>query len=122
MLFWRSHRNARILFSLNFHLGNWTPEQCVDFLVENVGHERRNATAEVRRSIQGGYSPLYQCAYMVGGVQLRALHRELVEEGGWSERAFHDAVLKENSMPIELLRASLSGTPLRRDFPVSWRF
>jgi hypothetical protein len=122
MLFWRSHRNARILFSLNFHLGNWTPEQCVDFLVENVGHERRNATAEVRRSIQGGYSPLYQCAYMVGGVQLRALHRELVEQGGWTEKAFHDAVLKENSMPIELLRVALNGAPLRRDFPVSWRF
>ena len=33
MLFWRSHRCARIIFSLNFHLGKWTPQQCVDFLV-----------------------------------------------------------------------------------------
>jgi uncharacterized protein (DUF885 family) len=48
MLFWRMHRCARIIFSLNFHLGKWTPQQCIDFLVERVGHERENATAEVR--------------------------------------------------------------------------
>ncbi len=122
MLFWRSHRNARILFSLNFHLGNWSPEQCIDFLVEQVGHERRNATAEVRRSIQGGYGPLYQCAYMVGGLQLRALHREFVEQGDWTEKAFHDAVLRQNSMPIEFLRAALGSAPLERELPVAWRF
>ena len=53
MLFWRAHRAARIIFSLNYQLGNWTPQQCVDFLVERVGHERANAEAEVRRSTHG---------------------------------------------------------------------
>ncbi|WPP50834.1 DUF885 family protein [Catalinimonas niigatensis] len=37
MLFWRMHRCARIIFSLNYHLGEWTPQQCIDFLVERVG-------------------------------------------------------------------------------------
>jgi len=110
------------MFSLNFHLGNWSPEECVDFLVENVGHERRNATAEVRRSIQGGYGPLYQAAYMLGGLQLRALHADLVMEQGWSEKDFHDAVLRENSIPVEYLRAALKGTNLPAEFPISWRF
>lgn len=121
-LFWRSHRCARILFSLNFHLGNWSPERCVDFLVEEVGHERRGAEAEVRRSIQGGYGPLYQCAYMLGGLQLRALHRELVTEGGWTERAFHDAVLRENSIPVEMIRATLTGRAPAREHVPEWRF
>ena len=110
------------MFSLKFHLGEWTPEQCVDFLVDQVGHERRNATAEVRRSIQGGYGPLYQCAYMTGGLQLRALHRELVIEGGWSEKAFHDAVLRRGPIPIEYLRAEMQGAELPREMPVTWRF
>src|SRR5437763_9032083 len=79
MLFWRMHRCARIIFSLNFHLGKMTPEQCIDFLVDRVGHERDNAAGEVRRSLNGSYPPLYQCAYMLGGLQLRALHKELVE-------------------------------------------
>jgi uncharacterized protein (DUF885 family) len=122
MLFWRSHRCARIIFSLNFHLGKWSPEQCVEFLLDQVGHERRNATAEVRRSIQGGYGPLYQAAYMLGGIQLRALHRELVEQGAWTEKAFHDAVLKQNSIPIEYLRAALTEEPLSKEFPVRWKF
>ena len=122
MLFWRSHRCARILFSLNYHLGNWSPEECIDFLVARVGHERNNATAEVRRSIQGGYGPLYQAAYMLGGLQLVALHAELVKESGWSEREFHDAVLKQSSIPIEFLRAALGTEPLTRDAGAGWRF
>jgi len=122
MLFWRMHRCARILFSLNFHLGEWSPEECVDFLVERVGHERRNATAEVRRSINGSYPPLYQAAYMTGGLQLRALHEELVAGGRMSEREFHDGVLQEGSIPIELLRALLTGAELPRDHAPSWRF
>ena len=51
----------------SFHLGKMTPQQCIDFLVDRVGHERANATAEVRRSFNGDYSPLYQVAYMMGG-------------------------------------------------------
>src|SRR6185295_19325244 len=59
MLFWRMHRCARIRFSLGFHLGTLTPEQCIDMLVNEVGHERDNAAAEVRRSFNGEYGPLY---------------------------------------------------------------
>lgn len=121
-LFWRSHRCARIIFSLKFHLGEWTPQQCVDFLVKEVGHEQRGAEAEVRRSIQGGYGPLYQCAYMVGGLQLRALHRELVTRGGLSEREFHDTVLQQNSIPIEMIRAIMKRQDLSPDYRGSWRF
>ena len=52
-LFWRMHRCARIIFSLNFHMGIWSPQESIDFLVDKVGHERDNATAEVRHSFQG---------------------------------------------------------------------
>lgn len=77
MLFWRMHRASRIVFSLGFHLGRMTPEQCVELLVERGGHEVANAEAEVRRSFNGSYPPLYQLAYMMGGLQFRALHRWL---------------------------------------------
>ena len=72
---------SRIIFSLSFHLGNWTPDQCIDFLVDKGGHERANAEAEVRRSFNGSYPPLYQLAYMMGGLQFNALHDELVGKG-----------------------------------------
>ncbi len=122
MLFWRTHRCARIRFSLSFHLGLWTPEQCIDFLVERVGHERENAAGEVRRSFNGSYGPLYQIAYMVGALQLRELHRELVVSGTLGAREFHDAILQGGNMPIEMVRARLANTPLERDFRTRWRF
>ncbi|MGF7231644.1 DUF885 family protein, partial [Arachidicoccus sp.] len=73
-LYWRMTRCARIIFTMNFHLGHWTPKQCVDYLVNSAGLERKNAEAEVRRSFGGEYDPLYQIAYMIGALQFRALH------------------------------------------------
>lgn len=115
MLFWRMHRCARILFSLRFHLGEMTAEECVDLLVERVGHERANAEAEVRRSFAGDYPPLYQAAYMLGGKQVRSLNRRMRGQG-WTERQFHDEFLRQNEMPIELLACVMDGSPLGRDW------
>jgi len=122
MLFWRKHRCARIIFSLRFHLEKMSAAEAVDFLVERVGHERNNATAEVRRSVGGSYGPLYQAAYMLGGLQLRALRKELVDSKKMTDRAFHDAVLQQNSIPIEMVRAALTGQTIGPDFKTRWRF
>lgn len=122
MLFWRMHRCARIIFSLNYHLGNWTPQQCIDFLVDRVGHERANAAGEVRRSFTGGYGPLYQLAYMVGGQQFYALKKELVDTHQLSFKQFHDAVLRENNMPVEMVRAILLKAAIKKDFQTNWKF
>ena len=122
MLFWRMHRCARIIFSMNYHLNKWTPKQCIDFLVERVGFERANAEAEVRRSFTGGYGPLYQIGYMLGGLQFRALHKELVSSGKMSNIQFHDRILKENNMPVEMVRAILTNQLLPENFSTNWKF
>jgi uncharacterized protein (DUF885 family) len=122
MLFWRMHRCARIIFSLNYHLGEWTPQQCIDYLVDRVGHERANAEGEVRRSFTANYGPLYQIAYMVGGLQFWELKRELVDSGKMSYKEFHDAVMTENSMPVEMVRALLMNTELDKGFETKWLF
>lgn len=121
-LFWRSHRAARIIFSLNFHLGNWTPEQAVELLVTQVGHERENALGEVRRSFSGDYGPLYQIAYMMGGLQFYRLHHDLVDSKKMTDRQFHDAILHEGQIPVELVRAILTSGKLSKDFKSSWRY
>lgn len=121
-LFWRMHRTARIIFSLSFHLGKMTPQESIDFLVDKVGHERFTAEGEVRRSFNGSYSPLYQVAYMIGGLQFRALHREQVGSNTMTNRQFHDAVLKLGRIPVEMIRAILQNRPLAREHAPSWRF
>ncbi len=122
MLFWRSHRAARILFSLGFHLEKMTPDQAVDLLVERVGHERENARAEVRRSFAGDYGPLYQIAYMIGGLQFYALHDEMVGAGKMGEREFHDAILKGGPMPVAVVRSRLLGELPPGELRADWKF
>ncbi len=122
MLFWRMHRCARVVFSLGFHTGKLTPQECIDYLVDKVGHERDNATAEVRRSFEGGYGPLYQLAYLIGGAQFRALRKEVVDTGKMTELAYHDAVLRANRMPVAMVRALLTDGKLSADGPPEWKF
>ncbi len=122
MLFWRSHRCARIIVSLKFHLGQMTPQEMIAFLVDEVGLEESGATSEVRRYIGDSYSPLYQCGYMIGGLQLRALYKQTVGEGKISPREFHDTVLKLGPVPIEMVRATLLKTPLTRGYRADWKF
>jgi hypothetical protein len=122
MLFWRMHRCARIVVSLKFHLGEMSPKEMVDFLVDRVGHERFGAQSEVRRYVGEGYSPLYQCSYMVGALQLRALHKEVVGKGKMKEREFNDALLTFGAIPIEMVRAGILKTKLPRDYTAKWRF
>ena len=122
MLFWRMHRCARIVFSLSFHTGKMTAQECIDYLVEEVGHERANAEGEVRRSFNGSYEPLYQAAYLLGGLQLIALHKELVVSGAMSERVFHDNILRGGPLPIDLVRSRLLGRAPQLRSRSTWRF
>ena len=124
MLFWRRHRCARIIFSLNFHLGKWTPQQCIDYLVEEVGHERENAISEIRGPLSAGTrgAPLYQISYLLGGIQMTHMKNELVESGKMSYRDFHDRIIRLNAMPMEMIRAILTDQPLTKDYKTQWRF
>jgi hypothetical protein len=120
VLFWRLHRAARVIVSLKFHQGQMTPDEMIRFLVEEIGHERYAATSEVRRFMN--YPPLYQAGYLIGGLQLRSLQRELVGSKRMTDKEFHQAVLTTGSMPIELLRLQLLELPSKRDARPGWRF
>ncbi|KAH0279813.1 hypothetical protein KCU91_g1459, partial [Aureobasidium melanogenum] len=122
MLFWRMHRCARIIFSLKFHMNQMTPQECIDYLVDKVGHERATAEGEVRRSFNGDYNALYQAGYMLGALQIYALRKEMVENGDLSEKEFHDRILKEGEMPIEILRALMQDQRLRPGHKAAWKF
>lgn len=121
-LFWRKERCARIIFSVKFNLGQMKALECVQFLMDRVGHDRPSAEGEVRRSFNGSYSPIYQCAYMLGALQFYALHKELVGGKKMTDREFHDAFYREGNMPIEMVRAQIANIPLTRDYESNWKF
>ena len=59
---------------------------------------------------------------MLGALQLRALRKETVTAGHMTNREFHDAILQENGIPVEMIRAKLLKQPLTRDFQPTWKF
>ncbi|MGK9120725.1 DUF885 family protein [Olivibacter jilunii] len=124
MLFWRKYRCARIIFQLNFHLGKWSAEQCADFLVDEVGHERANVESELNWPLSRDSQafPLYQVSYYIGGLQFYALQREVLKSHKYTLKEFHDTVLKLNAMPVEMIRAILLEKPLTRESKTVWKF
>lgn len=120
-LFWRKHRCARIIFSLKYHLGEMTSDECVKMLTDVVGHEQSTAEGEVRRSFNGTYPPLYQAAYMLGALQLWEIRRELVLTGKMPEKEFHDRIMQLGNMPWAVIRHLLNGEEIPQKLE-PWKF
>ncbi len=100
-------RACRIILDIKLHRGQVSISDAVDFMVEHTGFERPNATAEVNRYT---YTPTYQLSYLLGKVLLLRLRDDerlrLGEQ--FSLRAFHDAMLREGSLPISFHRRLLA--------------
>lgn len=58
----------------------------------------------------------------MGGLQLFSLKKELVDSGKMTYKEFHDEIIKQNQMPIEMVRATLMKQKLSKDFKPNWKF
>ena len=98
-------RAARIILDVSLHTRGLTVEEAVDFLVEEVGLERANALAEVRRYTSSPTQPL---SYLVGKLEILKLIEEFKAKApGGSLRELHDAILSCGSLPPRLMRTCL---------------
>ena len=100
-------RACRIILDVKLHRGEISVDDAVEFLVEQTGFERPNATAEVYRYT---YTPTYQLSYLLGRVLLLRLRADEKRRLGadFSLRAFHDAMLEQGSLPISFQRRLLA--------------
>jgi hypothetical protein len=55
-------------------------------------------------------------------MRVKALHHELVESGKMSNNEFHQRILRQNNMPVEMVRALLEDIPLKRNYHPHWKF
>ncbi|MGH7469526.1 MAG: hypothetical protein ACRENP_16370 [Longimicrobiales bacterium] len=51
----------------------------------------------------------------------RELRRKLVESGQLDEKAFHDEIMRQGSIPVALIRLALSRQKLTRDMSLEWK-
>jgi uncharacterized protein (DUF885 family) len=59
---------------------------------------------------------------MMGGLQFRALHEEMIGSGKMTDREFHDAVLEGGSMPVEMVRVRVRKEVIPRNYTARWKF
>jgi uncharacterized protein (DUF885 family) len=100
-------RACRIILDIRMHRGELTVDEATDFLVEHTAFERANAQAEVFRYT---YTPTYQLSYLLGKVLLLQLRADEQSRLGdhFSLKAFHDALLRNGSLPISFQRRLLA--------------
>ena len=95
-------RAVRLVVDTGLHAKRWTREQAIEFMIENAGLPRGDATAEIERYI---VAPGQACAYKMG--QLKILELRARAKSGLGEdfdlREFNDAILAGGSLPLAVL-------------------
>jgi uncharacterized protein (DUF885 family) len=99
-LLWRA---VRVVLDVGLHTRGMTPGEAIDYLVEHLPIERRDAEAEVRRYCAW---PTYQLSYAVGRRELLSLRNAYRERhgSGFEMREFHDELMRYGGMPVSLAR------------------
>jgi uncharacterized protein (DUF885 family) len=101
-------RACRIILDVRMHRGELTVEEATDFLVGHTGFGRSNAAAEVGWYT---YRPTYPLSYLLGRtllLQLRADEQRRLGDA-FRLKGFHDALLRNGSLPISFHRRALAG-------------
>jgi uncharacterized protein (DUF885 family) len=101
-------RACRIILDIRMHRGEVAVDEAIRFMVEQTSFEEANARAEIHRYT---YTPTYQLSYLLGKVLLLQLRADEQRRLGkrFSLKAFHDALLRNGSLPISFHRRLLAG-------------
>ncbi|HVO57357.1 MAG TPA: DUF885 domain-containing protein [Dongiaceae bacterium] len=95
-------RAVRLVVDTGMHTMGWTRQQAIDFFRDNTGKTDQDVTVEVDRYIVW---PGQALAYKTGQLKIRALRSEAEKKLGarFDVRKFHDAVLENGAIPMNVL-------------------
>ncbi len=95
-------RATRLVVDTGLHSKGWTKQQAVDFMTDNTALSAANIDAEVNRYITW---PGQALAYKIGELKIRELRTRAEETLGdrFDLRAFHDTVLENGAVPLDVL-------------------
>ncbi len=101
-------RACRIILDVRMHRGEIGVDEATDFLVEQTSFERPNAHAEAQWYT---YRPTYPLSYLLGRTLLLGLRADEQRRLGddFSLKDFHDALLRNGSLPISFHRRLMTG-------------
>lgn len=102
----RLWRSCRVLVDVGLNTGTMSEGAAVEFLIRKAKLPRGVAVREVRRHAG---DPTQPASYLLGERVLRALRDRARAEWreSFSQRRFHDAVLREGPLPLGLLGSAI---------------
>ena len=100
-------RAVRLVVDTGMHSMGWTRQQSIDFFRDNTGKTDQDITVEVDRYIVW---PGQALAYKIGQLKIRELRTQAEKTLGakFDIRKFHDAVLENGAVPLNVLEAHMN--------------
>jgi uncharacterized protein (DUF885 family) len=99
-------RACRLVVDTGMHAFHWERQRAIDYMVENSAKSENDITVEVDRYIDW---PGQALAYKIGEMRIRELRTRAEKALGprFDVRRFHDAVLGEGSLPLDVLEKNI---------------
>lgn len=106
-------RAVRLVVDTGIHAKHWTREQVQDYFRQNTPNSERDISTETNRYIVW---PGQATSYKIGMIKILELRELAKEELGpkFDLRAFHDLVLKNGPLPLDLLEEIVRGCIAQR--------
>ena len=100
-------RAVRLVVDTGIHAKRWPRQQAIDYMRDKTGMGEKEVTAEIERYI---VNPGQACAYKVGMLKIQELRKRAQTELGpkFDQRQFHDVVLKNGALPLDILEEQVS--------------
>jgi len=100
-------RACRLVIDTGIHAKGWSRQQALDYLSDNTSLSAANVRAEVDRYISW---PGQALSYKMGEIKIRQLRAQAEQSLGkkFDLRAFHDALLANGALPLEILDAEMA--------------
>jgi uncharacterized protein (DUF885 family) len=96
------HRAIRLVVDPGMHAKGWTREQAIQYMLDNEPISEQGATSEIERYMA---IPGQATAYKVGALKIQELRKKYTAQLGaaFNLSAFHEELLKDGSMPLDVL-------------------
>ena len=100
-------RAVRLVVDTGIHAKRWSREQAIAYMRDKTGMGEKEVKSEIERYI---VAPGQACAYKVGMLKIQELRARAEKELGnkFDLREFHDAVLKNGALPLEILEEQVN--------------
>src|SRR5262245_52558536 len=99
-------RAVRLVVDVGLHRKNWSRDQALRFMMENTGASESGASLEIDRYIAW---PAQALSYKIGQLKISAIRSKAEKALGakFDIRAFHDEILKDGAMQLDLLEIKM---------------